>query len=66
MSQPTRLTGCATLRFLANPTEPVCICVPALGSNGKFTAQPAPDCPIAGHGRLARELIECAEGNGRL
>jgi len=29
--------------------EPVCICVPMIGSDGKLIPQPAPDCLIAEH-----------------
>jgi hypothetical protein len=47
------------------PAEPVCICVPLLGSDGKLIAQPSPDCLIAEHTQLARDLIAAAQGRGR-
>jgi hypothetical protein len=47
------------------PPDPVCICVPLVGSDGKLIPQPSPDCPIAGHSQLARDLIAAAqEGRG--
>jgi hypothetical protein len=47
------------------PPEPVCICVPLVGSDGKLIRQPSPDCPIAEHRQLARDLIAAAQGHGR-
>ena len=51
-----------------NPSaaEPVCICVPMLGSDGKLIPQPSPDCLIAEHTQLAIELILAAQGRVRL
>ena len=46
--------------------EPVCICVPLVGSDGKLIPQPSPDCLIAEHTQLARDLIAAAQGRGRL
>jgi hypothetical protein len=48
------------------PAEPVCICVPLVGSDGKLIPQPSPDCLIAEHTQLARDLIAAAHGRGRL
>jgi hypothetical protein len=47
------------------PKDPVCICVPLVGSDGKLVPQPSPDCPIAEHSQLARDLIAAAQGRGR-
>jgi len=54
------------LRFSSKTTEPVCICVPMVGSDGKLIPQPSPDCLIAEHSHLARDLILAAQGRGRL
>jgi hypothetical protein len=48
------------------PAEPVCICVPLVGSDGKLIPQPSPDCLIAEHTQLARDLIAATHGRGRL
>ena len=53
------------LRFFLAPTEPVCICVPIVGSGGKLLPEPSPECPIAQHRNLARDLIAAAQGTGR-
>ena len=53
------------LRFFLATTEPVCICVPIVGSDGKLLPEPSPECPIAQHRKLARDLIAAAQGTGR-
>jgi hypothetical protein len=53
------------LRFSPKTTEPVCICVPMVGSDGRLIAQPSPECPISEHSQLARDLVEAAQGRGR-
>jgi hypothetical protein len=53
-----------TIKPAAEP--PVCICVPLVGSDCKLIPQPSPDCPIAEHSQLARDLIAAAQGRGRL
>jgi hypothetical protein len=37
-----------------------------IGSDGKLIPQPAPDCLIAEHAHLARDLILAAHGRGPL
>ena len=46
-------------------TEPVCICVPLVGSNGRLMLQPSPECPFPEHSKLARDLIAAEQGKGR-
>jgi hypothetical protein len=53
------------LRFSPKTTEPVCICVPMVGPNGRFVPQPSPECPISEHSKLAMDLIAAAQGSGR-
>jgi hypothetical protein len=53
------------LRFFPATIEPICICVPIVGSDGKLIPQPSPECPITEHSRLARDLIDAAQGRGR-
>jgi hypothetical protein len=56
-------------RDILKPAKPaaelVCICVPLVGSDGKLIPQPSPDCPIAEHSQLAKDLIAAAQGKGR-
>ena len=64
-----RLTAIMRRLDILKPTkpaaEPVCICVPLVGSDGKLIPQPSPDCPIAEHSQLAKDLIVAAQGKGR-